>query len=670
MVIDEFADLASELPDFVDSLVKIAQKGRSLGVHMLLATQRPAGAIKDNIRANTNYRIALRTQRPGDSEDVIDVKDAAFLPRSIPGRALIRYGSDQPVPFQAASVSLSTIGTMTRPVSVRWFDPAVRPDERILVETTPTAASASNGSNDDSGGGLNGGTQGGSSVGLADATVMCRIINQAAELAGVGRVRSVWADTLTAETTSVSTLNELCDLIGEGGVWRLGVADDPKRQSHQDWGWTPGIDTNLIAYGTGEAGVTALCVTAAGFAHASAEPFEVFGLDFNNTGLDTIAGFGSVGAVISGGERERITRLLGYLSDELDQRRRNPAPSHQILVLVDGYVGFRSEFESPADYVYQDAMARIVRDGPANGIHTIIGAHQPAAVPNAIASTVGNRVAFKLVDKNDYATLGLSLKAIPNLQAGQAINTTTGLVIQTRSLSETALSQLSRLPAEREPCRIGTLPYVVKPDEISGETVLASVSWRIPIGITDDKLDTAFIDLGCFEHLLVCGPAKSGRTSQLFVIAGLLAAAENPPEIVGLAPERSQLHQSDFDTYTSPYDIADLVGRTANPLAVLIDDAARVDPDNVLADLFANGNEQLHVIATERSDLIRNSFNHWLRDLRQQGTGMILRAQHEADNDLFGVRIPRHGHPPTEQLAATINNGAATIIRPITHNPT
>ncbi len=102
VIIDEFATLKAELPDFIDALVGVAQRGRSLGVHMLLATQRPQGAISDNIKANTNLRIALRVQEANDSRDVIDVSDAAAIPRGAPGRAYVRLGPNEVVAIQSA----------------------------------------------------------------------------------------------------------------------------------------------------------------------------------------------------------------------------------------------------------------------------------------------------------------------------------------------------------------------------------------------------------------------------------------------------------------------------------------------------------------------------------------------------------------------------------------
>lgn len=84
LIIDEFRVLAEELPGFVDGLVRLATVGRSLGVHLVLATQRPAGIVSADIRANVNLRIALRVRDDGDSQDVIDTMDAARIPASSP----------------------------------------------------------------------------------------------------------------------------------------------------------------------------------------------------------------------------------------------------------------------------------------------------------------------------------------------------------------------------------------------------------------------------------------------------------------------------------------------------------------------------------------------------------------------------------------------------------
>ena len=102
VVIDEFAALVSEQPDFLHALVGIAQRGRSLGVHLILATQRPSGVISDDIRANTNLRLALRLHDTTDAIDVVGDTAPAAIPRGLAGRAVMRLGPDEILTFQTA----------------------------------------------------------------------------------------------------------------------------------------------------------------------------------------------------------------------------------------------------------------------------------------------------------------------------------------------------------------------------------------------------------------------------------------------------------------------------------------------------------------------------------------------------------------------------------------
>ena len=135
MVIDEFASLVAELPDFVQGLVGIAQRGRSLGIHLVLATQRPSGVVSADIRANTNLRISLRVTDDNDSRDVVDAPDAARILPSQPGRAYVRSGASTLMPFQSGRVGGRSPEAETgdRPAAealawpVPWSRPVPRP---------------------------------------------------------------------------------------------------------------------------------------------------------------------------------------------------------------------------------------------------------------------------------------------------------------------------------------------------------------------------------------------------------------------------------------------------------------------------------------------------------------------------------------------------------------
>ena len=121
IVIDEFASMVRDLPDFVTGLVNIAQRGRSLGIHLILATQRPSGAVSADIRANTNLRIALRVTDANESADVIEAPEAAHISPSNPGRGYVRLGHASLVPFQAGRVGGRRLGAATETGERPWL---------------------------------------------------------------------------------------------------------------------------------------------------------------------------------------------------------------------------------------------------------------------------------------------------------------------------------------------------------------------------------------------------------------------------------------------------------------------------------------------------------------------------------------------------------------------
>ncbi len=145
IVVDEYATLGAELPDFLTGLLDIAQRGRSLGLHLVLATQRPAGVLSPAMKANIALRICLRVEDDADSVDVLDTGDAAGLSPAHPGRALLRRERGTVTLFQVATVSVpADRGHRVRRRNVGSADgvppPAGRPDADLVVQAARAAA--------------------------------------------------------------------------------------------------------------------------------------------------------------------------------------------------------------------------------------------------------------------------------------------------------------------------------------------------------------------------------------------------------------------------------------------------------------------------------------------------------------------------------------------------
>ena len=113
VVIDEFQEIAAADRDFLPQLTRLAAQGRSLGVHLVLATQRPAGAVSADVRANISTTLVLRTASEAESRDLIGTPEAAAIPTTMPGRALLARGTATPLPFQIARP------TTDRPADIR-----------------------------------------------------------------------------------------------------------------------------------------------------------------------------------------------------------------------------------------------------------------------------------------------------------------------------------------------------------------------------------------------------------------------------------------------------------------------------------------------------------------------------------------------------------------------
>ena len=328
VVIDEFATLASELPDFVPSLVGIAQRGRSLGVHLLLATQRPSGAVNENIRANTNLRICLRVQTPQDSTDVIDSPAAAKIPRNQPGRAQVRLGPSELIPVQTALVSGITAGPAAAAVSTEPF--VVTGD---------------------------GDRQNGSGADAAAVSDLERLVRAATDAFAQERtLRRPWLPPLPGEVglDELLAMGAPRALGGEQGlVIPLALADDPEAQAQYPIGWNLGAG-NLLMYGIGGSGTTTALSTLALALAQTSDParLHLYVMDFGAGELGALAQLPHVGAVIGAAEHERQRRLLRRLRGELGVRRamdpaaRGAAP--RIVVLLDGYGGFASSMGTSA----------------------------------------------------------------------------------------------------------------------------------------------------------------------------------------------------------------------------------------------------------------------------------------------------------------------------------
>jgi S-DNA-T family DNA segregation ATPase FtsK/SpoIIIE len=661
LIVDEFASLAKELPDFVDGVVNVAQRGRSLGIHLILATQRPAGSINDNVRANTNLRIALRMNDQADSEDVINAKDAALLPRTLPGRAFARTGQAELTEVQVAYVGGHTtnVGSTDQPIEVMGLELG-----EVVRFSAPRAVD-----ND----------------APTDLQVLVSAIGDAALSEHIPPQSPPWLAPLPA----VLPIGDL-PLSGPGRAL-VGMVDLPAQQAQAPWYWDLEDEGSVLVYGTGGAGKTSLLRTMAVSLAQQHSPSELnlYGLDFATRGLGCLASLPHVGSVVSGEEVERVQRLIVMIEREITRRKDLFASVGasllseyhrlggaqvlpRIVVLFDGYGGFTSAFEKIDFGEWIERLPRVVGEGRPLGIHWAITADRRNAVGLTLATTVASKVVFRMADDDDYASLGLDgrVAKAAALTPGRGF---VGATIEVQAAmvgadpaGDAQVVEVERVGAELRGrhgdaavTKVGSLPLVVpRGDMPVGDTLTAAV------GLGQAHLAPVSIDL--FDgNLLIAGPNRSGRSTALATIALSLKQSTPDVRLFLLAPRRSPLLELDVwekaargadDCNQLAAELVDMIDErdgSEEPIVVFVDDGnelADSSADAALERVIRRGRDvAMSVVGAAESSSALRCYIGWIPEIRKDRRALLLNPDPDIDGDLVAARLPRRaggGLPP------------------------
>ena len=547
IIVDEFAALASEVPEFVDGVIDVAQRGRSLGLHLVLATQRPAGVIRENLRANTNLRIALRLNDVDDSLDVIDDPLAAYFPPEIPGRAAAKTGPGRLTTFQSAYVGGRTSEQPEQaPIDIQEF---VFGRRRQWPNPVATAGAAR-------------------PSGPSDIGRMVAVIGNAARQLHIPAPRKPWLPQLDA-AYALEVLVQQTDT----AALVIGKCDVPAEQAQPIEVFAPDDAGNIAVVGTGGSGksttLRTLAISAALNAHDG--PVHVYGLDFASGSLKMLEALPNVAAVVGADDEERIGRILRRLIGLLEDRARRFARANastlteyrslanrdepRVLLLVDAIGPFREQYEHVSHTPLFAMLSQLASDGRMLGIHVVISADRPAAIPSSLASTIQRRLVLRLASDDDYVLAGvpgdiLSATSPPGraildgreLQVG-VFGGDANVAVQARAIGRLAEQMrqdgfVAPEPVERLSDRI---ELDALPVNAAGDSAV--------IGVADESLTSLAIrPAGVF---MVTGPPGSGRSTALVTLAQAVRRRHPAAQIVHLAPWTSTIAGLDVWTKTA-----------------------------------------------------------------------------------------------------------------------
>ncbi|MEV7996536.1 type VII secretion protein EccCa [Streptomyces sp. NPDC086077] len=693
VVIDEFGELLTAKPDFIDLFLSIGRIGRSIGVHLLLSSQRIEGGKLKGLDTYLSYRLGLRTFSADESRTVLDTTDAFHLP-PLPGFGYLKVDTSHYERFKASYVS----GAYSGPV------------QRETEDTGPLALAyeAYNSLGEESGAAPE--VQPQMRRRETGPTEMGVMIDQL-EGAGARAVRQIWLPPLPAAVALDKVAGPVevgprgMQLAKRSGPLRvpLGVLDDPTKQWQGQWY----LDLTLAGghaavIGGPASGKTTLLRTLALSLALTHTPQEVgvYGLDLVGGGLQALSGLPHVGGIAGRADRERAARTIDSVRAMLDQReelfrihsvdsleqlrtlraggRVTELASTEIVLLIDGFGALRDDFEE-----LDDAVADILKRGSGYGIHVVAGMLRWNDVRIATQSQFGTRVELRLNDPSESSIERKLAQTLSPEEKGRVL--TDGKLFaqvalpRTDSLADTAdlgavLERTARTVRATwtgdvaQPVRV--LPHVLEPQQLPTP---AAEPRRVPIGLDQTQLAPVLLDLFHHDqHLLIMGDSECGKTNLLKVVTqGLMERYGDDELVFGVFDPRRGLRGTIPEEYRGGYAYnaklcAGLAAGIASELEKRLpdegSDGADLEPGSFSGprivivvddyDVLTTAGQQplapfvpyipsavdigLHFVLTRRvAGASRGLYEPMLQSLRESGASALVMAGDRSEGQLF-----------------------------------
>nr|WP_308286645.1 type VII secretion protein EccCa [Streptomyces griseorubiginosus] len=569
VVVDEFSELLAAHREFMELFVMIGRLGRSLGVHLLLASQRLDEGRMHQLESHLSYRIGLRTFSAMESRGVLGVPDAYSLPPQ-PGSGYLKDGVGELTRFRAAYVSgpyTERSGTVARaraagqivPWTTDWVAPRSLPDEPDGTAEPGESGTGHVRTDPDAPGG---------------ATLLSVALERLRDSGPPAH--QVWLPPLDTPPTLDQILPPLAphdeyglttaDWPGRGRLAvPLGIVDRPFDQVRDlltvDLSGSGGHVAVAGGPQSGKSTLVRALICALALTHTPRE-VQFYCLDFGGGSLVPLAALPHVGSVAARVDAERIGRTVAEVSAMLDERerfflthgidsmpeyrRRRAAgefpgePLGDVFVVVDGWATVRQDHQ---DLI--PVFTRIAARGLNFGIHLVVTTARWVEVPSAIRDQSGTRLELRMgdamesmVDVRKAATVprtpgrGLTtdaklhwMAALPRIDGiGDAADLTDGIASLVAEIGE----HWTGSPAPE----VRLLPARLSSSELPAPQIPADApgGLRVALGVEEDKLAPAWHDFAENPHLIVVGDTESGKTNLLRLLARAITERYTPAE--------------------------------------------------------------------------------------------------------------------------------------------
>jgi S-DNA-T family DNA segregation ATPase FtsK/SpoIIIE len=412
LISDEFAELKKAQPEFMKELVSVAVIGRSLGVHLILATQKPSGVVDDQIWANSKFKLALKVQNESDSKELLKTPDAASI--TLPGRAYLQVGNNEIYElFQSAWSGAAYVKEEEKDVTL---------DNRVYVMNELGQGEL-----------VNQDLSGNKAEKKAKDTQLDVVIDHVNRVFNEKKwieIKKPWLPSLPKKIVSPLFTKKEEEIVKQGIVLPVGLLDIPEEQAQVNYQIDLVTDGNLMYIASSGYGKSVFLTSAA---ISLALQYEVsyvnmYILDFGNNTLVSLKSLPHTSEYISIDDTEKYEKFKNIITEEIKFRKKcmskAAAPNIQvynemseeklrmIVILIDNYdavkeLGFEEE----------DYFTKVSRDGAGLGIYFVITATRQSAIRMATANNFKNKIAgFNFEASEVTGLVGRSNYTLPEIR--------------------------------------------------------------------------------------------------------------------------------------------------------------------------------------------------------------------------------------------------------------
>ena len=407
LIVDEFAELKSDQPEFMKELISAARIGRSLGVHLILATQKPAGVVNDQIWSNSRFKLCLKVQDQNDSKEVLKSPLAAEIKE--PGRAYLQVGNNEIFElFQSAYSGAPTHVGDTESKRAFEIDAVSLSGMRMPVyKQRPEKAEGDE----------------------TELDAIVNYINVYCEKKNIKKLPGICLPPLE----ELIPYPERMETEGTDIIVPIGIYDDPSHQEQKE------LSVNLsqnhvFILGSSLSGKTYLIQSMIYglVSKYSPEDVNIYIMDFASMILRSFEGLGHVGAVVTINEDDKLKNMLQFFSKMIEERRQILAKIGlssysayreagyrelpQIVLFLDNLTAFRTAFQE-----HEDEFINICRDGVAVGLSIVATNQQMAGTGYRLLTNFAVRIALHCNEKTQYSGLFDSPSLQPDDHPGRGI---------------------------------------------------------------------------------------------------------------------------------------------------------------------------------------------------------------------------------------------------------